>query len=146
MSDLVSRFLSFQEHMGRGLVRLVYYVLVFLLVVTTLYEMTTSFGAMTETFWSNMWRVLVIIPLMFFVKLLLLRLAAELVLAVQSINESLQSGTPQGDVMSSGLNLGGHSPAAPASEHPADAQAETAPEADAAPAPTQDADQPEANT
>ena len=105
MSELVGRFLSFEERLGRGLVRLSYYVLLFLLVMTSLWDITTSVGQFGDEFWHNLWRVLVTIPFTFFVKLLLLRLGAEVIMAVLSISESLQTAGPEGDVMSSGLNV-----------------------------------------
>lgn len=105
MSELVGRFLSFEDQMGRGLVRFVYYVLLFLLVVTTLWEIVTTAGKLGDDFWHNLWDILVIIPLSFLVKLLLLRVGAELVMAVLSIDDHLQGGMPEGDVMSSGLNV-----------------------------------------
>lgn len=110
MTELVGRLLSFEERNGRGLVRLVFYLLLFVLVVTSAWEMTKSFSDMSDAFWTNLWRILVTIPFKFLVLVLLLRLGAEVVIAIFSISESLQSGAPEGDVMSSGLNLGGLSP------------------------------------
>jgi hypothetical protein len=105
MSELVGRFLSFEEHMGRSLVKFVYYVLLFLLVVSTLFEMVAALIAMfDDRFWPNLGQFLVLIPLRFFVSLLLLRVGAELVIAVLSIDDNLQNGHNVGDTMSSGLN------------------------------------------
>lgn len=114
MSELVGRFLSFEEHMGRELVKFAYYVLLFLLVVTSLYEMVMAlFGMFAHKFWPNLWQFLVVVPLTFVVSLLLLRVGAELVIAVLSIDDNLQAGDQTGDVMSTGLNVASP-PAAPA--------------------------------
>jgi len=113
MTELVGRFLSFEDHMGRGLVRLLYYVLLFLLVVTTAWELLVTFSNLSDKFWTNLWRLLVIEPFTFVVKVLFLRLAAELVMAILSIDDSLQTGAPSGDIMSSGLNVGGGPSPAP---------------------------------
>lgn len=105
MSDLVGRFLSFEEHLGKGLVKFVYYVLLFLLVVATLFDLGEAvFRMITVKFWTNMWQFLVIIPLRSFVALLLLRVGAELAIAVLSIDDNLKGEGPGDDVMSTGLN------------------------------------------
>jgi hypothetical protein len=105
MSELVGRFLSFEEDLGRDLVKFVYYVLLFLLVVTTLYDLVVAVIDMfTARFWHNLGRFLVVIPLRFFITLLLLRVGAELVIAILSIDDNLREREPHGDVMSSGLN------------------------------------------
>ena len=105
MSDLIGRFLSFEENLGRGLVKFVYYVLLFLLVVTTLYGLTVAlFGMFTVKFWPNLWQFLVFQPLKFFVMLLLLRVGAELIMAVLSIDDSIRSEVATDDTMSTGLN------------------------------------------
>ncbi|MEE4208407.1 MAG: DUF4282 domain-containing protein [Parvularcula sp.] len=105
MSELVGRFLSFEEDLGRDLVKFVYYVLLFLLVVTTLYELVVALIDMfTVKFWPNFGRFLVAIPLRFFISLLLLRVGTELVIAILSIDDRLREREPRGDVMSSGLN------------------------------------------
>ena len=105
MSDLIGRFLNFEEHLGRGLVKFVYYVLLFLLVVTTLYDLAVAlFGMFTVKFWPNLWQFLVFQPLKFFVALLLLRVGAELIIAVLSIDDSIRGEEASDDTMSSGLN------------------------------------------
>jgi hypothetical protein len=104
MSELVGRFLSFEDHLGRGLVKFVYYVLLFLLVVTTLFELVTALIAMfSGAFWPSLWAFLVLVPLNFFVRLLLLRVGAELVIAILSIDDNLR-GESSPDTMSTGLN------------------------------------------
>ena len=113
MQELVGRFFSFEEHLGRGLVRLLFYVLVFLLIVTTAWELVVTLSHLTKMFWTNLWRLLVIVPFTFLVKLLMLRLGAEVILAVLSIDDSLRSGSSDGDVMSSGLSMGGDVPMPP---------------------------------
>ncbi|MEM9838405.1 MAG: DUF4282 domain-containing protein [Pseudomonadota bacterium] len=110
MTELVGRLLSFEERNGRGLVRLVFYLLLFLLVVTNAWEMTKSFGGMGGAFWANLFRVLVTIPFTFLVQALVLRLGAEVIMALFDISENLKSNMPEGDIMSSGLNVGGPSP------------------------------------
>ena len=105
MSELIGRFLSFEEHMGRGLVKFVYYVLLFLLVVTTLYDLAIAlYGMFAVKFWPNLWQFLVFQPLKFFVMLLLLRVGAELIIAVLSIDDNIRGEEMSDDTMSTGLN------------------------------------------
>ncbi|MCQ8183830.1 DUF4282 domain-containing protein [Parvularcula maris] len=104
MSELVGRFLSFEDHLGRGLVKFVYYVLLFLLVITTLFELVTALiGMFNGEFWASLWAFLVLVPLNFFVRLLLLRVGAELVIAILSIDDNLR-GESSADTISTGLN------------------------------------------
>ncbi|GGY46572.1 DUF4282 domain-containing protein [Parvularcula lutaonensis] len=113
MSELIGRFLSFEEHLGRGLVKFVYYVLLFLLMMTTLYDLGVAVGQMFGgKFWLGLGKFVVRIPLEFIVSLLLLRVGAELIMAVLSIDDHLRSGIRDGDTMSSGLNAPSHPPAA----------------------------------
>lgn len=105
MSELIGRFLSFEEHLGRGLVKFVYYVLLFLLVVTTLYELGSAVGGMFGgKFLPNLWQFLIVQPFRFFVMLLLLRVGAELFIAVLSIDDNLRGEATPEDTMSTGLN------------------------------------------
>jgi hypothetical protein len=105
MSELVGRFLSFEEHLGRGLVKFVYYVLLFLLVVSTVFGLVTAvIGMFSGPFWPNLWSFLVMVPLTFLVSLLLLRVGAELVLAILSIDDNLRLEGSDTDSMSTGLN------------------------------------------
>lgn len=106
MTELVGRFLSFEEHFGRGLIRFVYYLLLFLLVATSLWEVIMELGKLGSQFWASLWHVLVSIPLFFIVKLLLLRLCTEVILSISAAAENLQGQVLDSDVMSSGLNVG----------------------------------------
>jgi hypothetical protein len=104
MSELVGRFLSFEDHLGRGLVKFVYYVLLFLLVVTTIFELVMAVVSMfSGEFWAGLWAFFVIVPLSFLVKLLLLRVGAELVIAILSIDDNLRLDGAN-DTISTGLN------------------------------------------
>lgn len=125
MQELVGRFLSFEEHLGRGLVRLLFYGLLFLLVVTTAWELLVIFSNLSQKFWPNLWRLLITEPFTFLVKLLMLRLGAEVILAVLSIDDSLRSNGADGDgdVMSSGLSFGSDVPMPPPSPGKPDAAA-----------------------
>jgi len=107
MSELVGRFLSFEEDLGDGLVKFVYYVLLFLLIVTSLYDWVMAFfHIFAGKPWSSLGLFLVGVPLRFMLGLLLLRVGAEVILAILSIDDSLKKSEPDGDTMSSGLNLG----------------------------------------
>ncbi|NNU15746.1 DUF4282 domain-containing protein [Parvularcula sp. ZS-1/3] len=120
MSELVGRFLSFEEHLGRGLVKFVYYVLLFLLVVTTLFGLGSAVYMMfAKAFWPNLWQFLVFIPLRFFVALLLLRVGAEVVIAVLSIDDNLRGESASPDSLSTGLNPVAPPKAAPTMKNPA---------------------------
>ena len=128
MQELIGRFLSFEEHLGRGLVKFVYYVLLFLLVVTTLYDLVVALATMVSVrFWAGLWKFLVVLPLRFFVMLLLLRVGAELVLAVLSIDDNLKTDDAEDDTISTGLNpVTAPKPAPTMKTAPADNPAEAA--------------------
>ncbi|MEO1659011.1 MAG: DUF4282 domain-containing protein [Pseudomonadota bacterium] len=136
MTELVGRFLSFEETMGRGLVTFGYYLLLFLLIVTTLYDLIVAFaGFFGAGFLGNMGKFFVLIPVQFIVMLIGLRVATEFVLAVLGINDSLKSEPIDGDVFSSGLNPVRH----PSSRMASAVAAEPVPaedDEDEAPAPT----------
>ena len=80
MGDLVGRFFSFEEHLGRGLVRFTYFLALFYLVVLSIFAMVVAliklnFGAF------------LLVPFRFILFVVLLRVGAELVLAILSIEE-----------------------------------------------------------
>ncbi len=105
MTELVGRFLSFEDKMGRGLVTFGYYFLLFLLVVTTLYDMVLAFaGFFGSGFFRNLGKFFILIPVQFIVMLIGLRVATEFVLAVLGIEEGLKREPLDTDVLSSGLN------------------------------------------
>ena len=105
MTELVGRFLSFEDRMGHGLVTFGYYLLLFLLVVTTLYDMILAFaGFFGSGFFRSLGKFFVLIPVQFIVMLIGLRVATEFVLAVLGIEEGLKSEPLDTDVLSSGLN------------------------------------------
>lgn len=83
MSDLVGRFLSFDEHLGRGLVKFAYFVGLFYIVVTHIY---LFFGHLFDLSIG----ALVLIPFKFLLWVLIIRIAAEFVIAVLSIDDHLQ--------------------------------------------------------
>ena len=105
MTELVGRFLSFEDRMGRGLVTFGYYLLLFLLVVTTLYDMILAFaGFFGSGFFRNLGKFFILIPVQFIVMLIGLRVATEFVLAVLGIEEGLKREPLDTDVLSSGIN------------------------------------------
>ncbi|MEO1042700.1 MAG: DUF4282 domain-containing protein [Pseudomonadota bacterium] len=105
MTELIGRFLGFEEKMGRGLVTFGYYLLLFLLVVTTLYDLLVAFaGFFGAGFFGNLGKFLVLIPVRFVVMLIGLRVATEFVLAVLNVEDSLKADPLDADMLSSGLN------------------------------------------
>lgn len=124
MSDLIGRFLSFEEHLGRGLVKFAYYVALFYLVVVSLYGMikylfTMQFGEF------------LLVPFQFLLQLLLLRVGAELVMAILSIDDNLQGATTSTEGFEAGLTPSDRS-ASPTTVHdsPKPAPAEVPPVAE----------------
>ncbi|WOI53322.1 DUF4282 domain-containing protein [Parvularcula sp. LCG005] len=96
MNDLIGRFLSFEERMGKGLVKVTYYVALFFLVVVTLFNLIRflfagDFGHFFLT------------PFVFLIRLLMLRLASEVVLAILSIDDNLRHSVAEPDGFESGL-------------------------------------------
>ncbi|MEM6649067.1 MAG: DUF4282 domain-containing protein [Pseudomonadota bacterium] len=108
MSDLIGRFLSFEEHLGRGLVKFAYYVALFYLIVISLFEMITFlFGGKFGEF--------ILVPFGFLLQLLLLRVGAELIMAVLSIDDNLQGNGFSADGVEAGLTP---APTTPSSSPP----------------------------
>ena len=93
MSDLIGRFLSFEEHLGRGLVKFVYYLLIAVMVVMTISSMLEAFfGLFSEAegdFWSH-FGILFREPILLVIAIMLLRVVSEFILAVLSINDNLR--------------------------------------------------------
>lgn len=97
MKTLASRFLTFEETLGAGLVKFAYYVLLTVLIVTTIVSMIAGIIAMFTTgFWVGL-GALLIAPIQFVIGLILLRVATELVLAVLSIDDNLSGENGRGD-------------------------------------------------
>ncbi len=86
MTELIGRFLSFEEHLGRGLVKFAYYVALFYLVVLSLYDMV---GFLFGGFRLGQF---LLVPFKFLISILVLRVVAELVMAILSIDDHLQQG------------------------------------------------------
>lgn len=96
MSDLIGRFLSFEDHLGRGLVKFAYYLALFFLVVSTLYHMVRHlFDGDIGDFLLE--------PFQFVLWLVLFRVAAELALAILSIDDQLQGGIGSMEGFEAGL-------------------------------------------
>lgn len=83
MSDLIGRFLSFEDHLGRGLVKFAYYLALFYLVVVSLYELI-------KYLFAGQFGDFLLVPFQFLLQLLLLRIGAEVVMAILSIDDHLQ--------------------------------------------------------
>lgn len=96
MSELIGRFLSFEDHLGRGLVKFAYYLALFFAVVTNVYFLLKAlFGfhlgdAVIVICQAALWIVV-------------LRVGAELALAILSIDDNLQQGRRTGDGFEAGL-------------------------------------------
>lgn len=120
MSDLVGRFLGFEEPLGRALVKGGYYLGLLYLVISTLY-------AVVRHIWTGKWGNLLWEPLEFVVALIALRLGAELMLAVFSIEQHLRADRADNDGFEAGLT-----PARPPRPAPAADPAAMAATADAA--------------
>jgi len=85
MSDLIGRFLSFEEHLGRGLVKFAYYLALFFSVVVNLWWL------MAAIFQLRLGEA-VIILCQAMLAIVVLRVVTELALAILSIDDHLQNG------------------------------------------------------
>lgn len=95
MSDLIGRLLSFEEHMGRGLVKFAYYCGLFFLACWILHNLW-AYLVVKETRDLGLFLIQPFL-LVFFV--VLLRVASELAMAILSIDDNLQAsgyGVPEG--------------------------------------------------
>ena len=92
MKTLASRFLSFEETLGAGLVKFAYFVLLGVLLILTVIGMIGGIVMMFTTgFWAGL-GVFLITPVRFLIALILLRVATEVVLAILSIDDHLTDG------------------------------------------------------
>ena len=92
MSQIVSRFLSFEETLGAGLVKFAYFVLLAVLAIGTVGAMI---GGLVAAFTGDVAGgigTFLLAPLRFVVALILLRVATEVVLAILSIDDQLTDG------------------------------------------------------
>lgn len=117
MSDLIGRFLSFEERMGRDLVRFAYYVGLFYLVVLSL------FGLIGHLFAMEIGQFL-LVPFKFLLWLLVLRVVAEVAMAILSMEEQMNPAGASGDGFEAGLTP----PPGAGSPDPAGASSAPAPE------------------
>ncbi|MGV6819602.1 MAG: DUF4282 domain-containing protein [Parvularcula sp.] len=96
MSDLIGRFLSFEEHLGRGLVKFAYYLALFFSIVVNLWWlMTAIFGLRLGD--------AVIILCQAILAIVVLRVVTELALAILSIDDHLQNGGVVNEGFEAGL-------------------------------------------
>lgn len=96
MSDLIGRFLSFEDHFGRGLVKFAYYLGLAFLVITHAYWIlkdvfTLHLGDAIVTFCHGI------------LAIVLIRVASELALSLFSIDENLQNGMPRDEGFEAGI-------------------------------------------
>lgn len=136
MSDLIGRFLSFEEHLGRGLVKFAYYVALFYLVVIALYDMI---GYLFGGFKLGQF---LLVPFQFLLSVLVLRIAAEFMMAILSIDDNLQGANADTDGFEAGLTP---QPAPSTTMHPTNAPAaaeEKPADVDPAPQPSTKDDDP----
>ncbi|ADM08944.1 heat shock protein HtpX [Parvularcula bermudensis HTCC2503] len=96
MSDLIGRFLSFEDHLGRGLVRVLYYVALFYVVVITLYETANHVFDLDIG-------LLLLVPFKFILTVLVLRVASEVLIAILSIDDHLKGQAVTGGGFEAGL-------------------------------------------
>jgi hypothetical protein len=89
MSNAIGRFLSFEETLGKGLVKFAYYVLLAALAVMTLGLMIGAIGTMIDGDVLEGLGLFILAPIRFAIAVIVLRVLAELVLAVLSIDDSL---------------------------------------------------------
>lgn len=92
MNTIASRFLSFEEPLGAGLVKFAYFVIAAVLLILMVIAMIAGIVAMFEVgFFAGLGRFL-LAPLQFVLALILLRVATEVVLAILSIDDNLTDG------------------------------------------------------
>ena len=93
MNTIASRFLSFEEPLGAGLVKFAYFVIAAVLLLLMVIAMIAGIVTMFEVgFLTGLGRFL-LAPLQFVLALILLRVATEVVLAILSIDDQLTDGT-----------------------------------------------------
>lgn len=114
MSDLIGRFLSFDERLGKGLVRFTYYVALFYAVVIHLY-------ALAVHGWRLDIGMFLLVPFKFLIWVLILRVTAEVLIAILSIEENQQPPVTGSEGFEAGLTP---SPVPPQDPSPSAAPAE----------------------
>ena len=88
MDNIVSRFLTFEETLGRGLVKFAYFVILIGLVVWAVVEVVGGIILLFDRPLAGLWEI-VHTPFEFALWAMLLRVATELILAVLSIDDNL---------------------------------------------------------
>ena len=88
MDNIVSRFLTFEETLGRGLVKFAYFVILIGLVVWAVVEIAGGVILLFDRPLAGLWEI-VHTPFEFALWAMLLRVATELVLAILSIDDNL---------------------------------------------------------
>lgn len=113
MSDLIGRFLSFDELLGRGLVKFAYFITLFYLVVAHLFYLVTHLFALEIG-------EMLLVPFQFLFWVLAVRLIAEMLMAILSIDDRLQGVTVSNDGFEAGLTPDKHQrhPAEPKEPEP----------------------------
>ena len=102
MDNVVSRFLTFEETLGRGLVKFAYFVLLIGLVVWAVIEVIGGVVLLFDRPLAGLWEI-VHTPFEFLLWVILLRVATELVLAVLSIDDNLTENAIAGRDTRAGL-------------------------------------------
>lgn len=109
MSDVIGRFLSFDEQLGRGLVKFAYFLSLFYLVVIHVVELFRHLIHLEIG-------PFLLVPFKFLLFVLALRIAAEFLIAVLSINDRLQEEAMVAEAgSSSGLTPEPGTPVSPSS-------------------------------
>ena len=127
MNDLIGRFLTFEETLGRGLVKFAYFVVLALLFFVMVASVIGGIVQMFDDFGEGLWQV-VRAPFAFLLWVILLRVGTEVVLAILSIDDNLTEGArAQGQLP---FGMGSSSPLPPSGD-----TASSAPAAPATPSP-----------
>lgn len=128
MSDLIGRFLSFEEQLGRGLVKFAYYVALFYWTVISVFALIGHLISLDIG-------PFLLVPFWFLAGVLVLRVIAEFLIAVLSIDDTLRGATQPAEGFEAGLT-----PRGPARPYRDPAAAPTATGAAASPDPAAAAD------
>lgn len=100
MKTVIGRFLTFEETLGKGLVKFAYFVLLAFLVAATVVAMIGGVVLMFDDFLEGLWRF-VVAPFQLVIAVILLRIGAEVVNAILSIDDQLTDGARAGGRMPS---------------------------------------------
>ena len=110
MSDLIGRFLGFEERLGRGLVKFAYYILLIFLCVAAINAFFLYIFRLEFVSW-------ILVPFQFIGLVIALRVVAEALLAILSIQDDSAHAEEMIDGFESGITPRPTAPAATATVH-----------------------------